>query len=491
MNGSVSRETLHGDALQAPEDEELAGAPLSIGLDDLFDRLWRLLISMRTGLALILVLTFLALVGTLLEQTPPGLTSDPRAYAQWVDGLRPRYGGWTDVFNVLGFFSVFGSVWFKVTVVLLTTSLLACAINRTPRLWRMATRPRVAVSEGFLAHAPLAGSVSLRGGVEAAVAALQGELRGHHYRTIVTEDANGVALYADRFRWGPFGTVVAHLSMLVILLGAVIGATQGYRVTDFAIPVGSTVSVGNATNLAVRADSFTDSWYSNGTPADYASDLVVFAGGQEIARKTIRVNDPLRIGDLTFFQSFFGPAADVRITDGAGATIADQGVAMLWQSRDVTKSVGQLDLPDRGMTVYVLGPASGKVDKDIRPGQIEFEVYSNANTNAPIGVATVDQGKSANIGGLTYSFLREEQFTGLIVSKDPGAPLVWIGIGLLVAGTILVFLFPHRRIWGRVSRSGDGVAVRVAAESRHDAAFESSFRELLEHVRATLPASGS
>jgi cytochrome c biogenesis protein len=487
---ALTADALTADALAAgPEDDELdGGLSISFGLGDVLDRLWHLLISMRVGLALILFLSFLALVGTLVEQAPPGLSADPATYAQWVAGLRPRYGGWTDVFNALGFFSIFGSIWFKGAVVLLTTSLLACSINRAPRLWRVATRPRVAASEGFLQHAPLSGAVAAGGSVAEAVDALRGELRGHHYRTLVAEDRAGVAIYADRFRWGPFGTVIAHLALIVILAGAVYGMS-GFRLTDFAVAVGSTVPVGNGTSLSVRANSFSDSYYDDGSPADYASELVVYDGATEVARKTIRVNDPLRIGDITFFQSFFGPAVDIHVSDASGATLADQGVPLLWRSNDGSESIGQFAIPDRNLTVYVIGAASGTVNPQIKPGQVQIEVYSTSSSTTPVGVAVVDQGQASSIGGVDFTFVRERQFTGLIVARDPGAPFVWLGALLLIFGTILVFLFPHRRIWARVGSTPDGVQIRVAAASRHDASFESSFRSIVDNLRLALPAS--
>jgi cytochrome c biogenesis protein len=499
LPGNVNRDDASvGDALtdDALTDDDLDsvgvadGLRLSFGLGDVFERLWHLLISMRVGLTLILFLSFLALVGTLVEQAPTGLANDSAAYAEWVAGLRSRYGGWTDVLNLLGFYAVFGSVWFKATVVLLTTSLLACSVNRAPRLWRVATRPRVAASAGFLQHAPLTGGLAGDGSVAAAVDALGGALRRQHYRTILAEDPAGVAIYADRFRWGPFGTVIAHLSLIVILAGAIYGMT-GFRVTDFAIAVGSTTPVGNGTNLSVLASSFSDSYFDNGTPADYASDLVVYDGDREVARKTVRVNDPLRIGDITFFQSFYGPAADIRVTDTSGATVADQGVPLLWRSNDGTKALGQFAIPGKGLTVWVIGVASGRVDSEIRPGQLQLEVYSAANPNTPVGLALVDQGVASAIAGLDFTFVRERQFTGLIVSRDPGAPLVWLGVILLTLGTVMVFLFPHRRIWARVGPTADGVQVQVAAASRHDASFESSFRSLIEGVRVTLRATNA
>ena len=131
-------------AAQAADEtaDELDGTSLVLPIGDVWDRIWHLFISMRTGLALMLFLALLTLAGTVLAQVPPGVQSDAQAWAQWLDSVRPKYGGWTTVFEYTGLFNVFSSIPFKITVVLLVTSILACSVNRAPRLWRQATKPR-------------------------------------------------------------------------------------------------------------------------------------------------------------------------------------------------------------------------------------------------------------------------------------------------------------------------------------------------------------
>ena len=45
------------------------------------------------------------------------------------------------------------------------------------------------------------------------------ELRRKFYRQLPDDrlDDGAVGMYADRFRWGPFGTAIAHAAMVVIL----------------------------------------------------------------------------------------------------------------------------------------------------------------------------------------------------------------------------------------------------------------------------------
>jgi cytochrome c biogenesis protein len=473
-----------GRADHGPADDFDEG--LSVSPTDIGERLWHFFISMRTGLVLILALAALGLVGTLLAQAPAGIQSDPQSYATWLESLRPRYGGWTGIFDTLGLFSIFNSVWFRGLMVLLMTSVLACSANRAPHLWKLTVHPRTNMSEPFFAHAPL--SMQATGAVEPAVAAadVEAAFRRRHFRTIVHDDGDTIHLYADHFRWGPFGTVIAHLSLVLILVGALVGTAFGFRNSDFTVAVGSTVDVGNGTGLSVEAKNFSDSYYANGSPSDYASELVVYKDGQQVGASTVRVNQPMRVGDITFYQSFFGPAAAMKVVDSSGKVVLEQGVPLQYQSNDGKRAVGLIALPEAGLNMYVLGAASGEVDPTIKAGQMQVELYKTGTDGAAVDTQIVTQGQPVTMAGLQVTFVRERQFTGLIVARDPGALFIWLGAFFLIAGTALVFFFPCRRAWALIRRGPGGSTVHVGAVVRHDVGFEAEFRRLSAEIELAL-----
>jgi cytochrome c biogenesis protein len=134
-------------------------------------------------------------------------------------------------------------------------------------------------------------------------------------------------------------------------------------------------------------------------------------------------------------------------------------------------------------------PSSGKPDPKIKAGQIQLEVDQDGKKE-PIATQVVDQGKPATIAGLTYTFQRTRQFTGLIVAHDPGVPFVWLGSALLVIGLYLVFFFPHRRIWVRVRKTSGGTEVLCASTMKRDVAFKPLFAQLMTEVElAGAPSS--
>ena len=52
-----------------------------------------------------LAIAALGVVGALLIQAPAGIAGDPQAKAEWLDSVRPRFGGWTNILDTLGLFN--------------------------------------------------------------------------------------------------------------------------------------------------------------------------------------------------------------------------------------------------------------------------------------------------------------------------------------------------------------------------------------------------
>jgi cytochrome c biogenesis protein len=453
-------------------------------------RVWLFLISMRTGLWIILVLGILTLLGTLLMQVDPEVRADPQAYQQWLAGTpTQRYGGWTGILDTLGLFHVFSTWHFQGLFALLSLSILACSINRAPRLWRLATRPRTSMREAFFTHAPLRATIDLPSDVETSDQKVRDALRGKHFRVLDGHANTGSDIYGDRFRWGPFGTVVAHLSLIVIMLGFVVSATTGFKDKDVIAPVGVPVNVGHGTGLVVKALSFTDTYYANGAPKDYVSDLVLTKDGTQVGRQEVRVNSPLIYGGVWFHQSSFGVGADVTVSE-KGEQVFSGTVPLRWQSDDGQQSIGQFTIPSKGITVYVIEAASGQVLADLPAGSAQLEVHKTGLQN-PVGAPVLNQGTSAPLDGLTYTYVRNRQYAGLTIKQDNGSALVWIGSALLILGCYLVFFMPHRRIWAQVRRNPDGTSqVRIGAPFKRDPAFEPLFRDIVSAIKTTGATTG-
>ena len=482
MAHNVTTNELAGGPVPAPTAERMSS------VDSALDRLWHFLTSMKLALILMLLFAALGLVGTLIIQAPVGVMDDPQAKAQWLAEIRPKFGGWTDLMDRLQFFEMFTSVWLRAVGALLAASLIACTVHRIPGTWRTQRHPRVDVGPAFFEHAPQHEAMTFHREPDEVLAQAQGVMKRHHYKTI-TEGDGTVHLYAVRNSWAPWAGLVAHFSIVVILAGAMVGSMFGFRDGQFMLAEGSTSAIPKVAGATITLNSFKDTYNTTtGAPLDYVSDVTVTQDGQvAVAQHMLRVNEPLRYKDITFYQAFFGPAAVVTVKDTEGKTLFSEGVALAWTANNGGNKVGSFTIPDRNLTAWIVA-TTGPNDPDVKPGQIAVELYKSDSGDA-IVQKSIDQGVATEIEGLSFTFDREAKFTGLSVASDPGTPLVWLGCFLLVVGFVIRLYVPYRRVWGRlVARPGGGTTLSIAAVGRRDTGFDAEFTSIVTDIRQALTA---
>lgn len=486
MTDQVDSRPLPPAAAKAP-----VAAPSAMDrVDGGLEWLWHFLSSMKLAMVIMLVLAALAVFGALLMQMPKEAIGDAATEKMWIESVRPRYGGLTDVIAALGLFNVFNSILFRILVAALTISLIACSIHRIPGMIHTATRPRVDVGPAFFEHAPQREAIVVRRSAAETREVVEGVLRARRYRTVATDDGT-VHIYADRWRWVPFAGLIGHLSLVMIMAGAIIGGAFGYRNSEFMVTEGETLPVGATPGVTLQLLDFTDKYdTTTGAPIDYASTVVLYKDGQEVDRHVVRVNDPLRYDGVTYYQAFFGAAATVTVADKSGKVILQsKGVPLAWTD-DNQAHYGSIVVPGTGYTAEVTSTTGG-ADPNIKPGQVKFGIYTAGATQFT-DVKVIDQGTPTQIGDLTVTFEREAQFAGLNVARDPGVPFVWIGSALLFFGFLIRFTVPHKRLWGRiVARGKDGAVVALATLTGKDVTAGSDFENLVNDIRAALaPAKG-
>jgi cytochrome c biogenesis protein len=455
-------------------------------VDAVLEGLWHLLTSMRVAMILMIAIAILGIIGSLVIQAPVGVLDDSQAKAEWLNEIRPRFGGWTNVMDFFQLFQIFNSVVFRVLVAALTISLIACSVHRVPGVWRTATKPRIDVGPSFFEHAPQHESIVVHQQPAETLAVLQAVLRKRHYRALTLDDGT-IHLYADRFRWVPFASLAGHISLVLILAGAIVGSTFGYRDSQFVIAEGDTLPIGAEAGVTLKLVDFTDSYYATtGAPEDYASQVVLYKDGQEVGQQTIRVNDPLHYGATTIYQAFFGQAAVMTIKDKTGATLYEGGVPLAWRTTDGDRPIGSVTIPGTQTVAWVVG-TNGNSDTLVQPGQMQVQLYGTDGSQQ--AAVVIDQAKPAQVGDYTVTFDRESKFAGLNVARDPGVMLVWLGAFLLFAGFVLVFMLPQRRVWARIAPMGARASVlAVASLGRRDAALGTDFDTLVNDIRTALQA---
>jgi hypothetical protein len=136
--------------------------------------------------------------------------------------------------------------------------------------------------------------------VDLVAAAREGlERRGFRVRTteVVTTEHPLVYLRGDRNRLAPLATLVTHLAVLLLLLGAALSGGYGWR-EEVTVGPGGMAQVGHGSGLALRNEGFAITRYPDGSVAGYEAQVAVFDGGREAARGRVRVGEPLTYGPV-------------------------------------------------------------------------------------------------------------------------------------------------------------------------------------------------
>lgn len=430
---------------------------------NLAQQVWKWLTSMRLNLFLLIIMAGVSVFGTIIPQG-----ENPAFYQQAYGPLR------ASLINALQMNDVFHSWWFLVLTFLLTAGVLACSLNRLFPLWRQVTTFQYRYREDdYTGFANKAQAFSSKDPGETANFLYAG-LRQKRYRVFMEKKQDNFYLYADRRRFGSFGSLITHLSLVVVVAGAFYGGLTGFN--GYAnIAEGDSYYVQKA-GFSVRLDDFRTDYYDDYMPRQYYSDLkIVDNDGREVMKKVISVNDPLTYKGVTFYQANYGWVVDALVNNLGketkmtllGREVAPLGddlrVKAIFYPDFVINSVGhpgtKSPLPNNPRVVYV-----------IYQGQ-RVLAYDVAGFNQPLKITE----------GLTLTFSGFREYTGLKLASDPEIPVVYTGLGLLVLGLFLNFYVVPRRIWALVTPGPAGCRVLAAGSAtRFPARLEHDISELTE-----------
>jgi len=454
--------------------------------------------SIRLTIALCILLAAVSLVGTVVPQN-----LDPRQYTgMYGDTVGPLVEklGVTDIYHSPVFIFLLG---------LLAVNLIACTAKRFPSVWRSLRRDLSLPSDPTFSSWRCRERFELesdRKQKEEILASCFTRLLGRPTREAVLESGERVLLF-EKFRLSRIGPYLAHVSILLILGGALIGATFGFKGT-MALPEGGQegsvwlrqgheqVPLG----FQIRCNRFLIDFYDNGTPKEYRSEVSILDEKGEVMRDAvIRVNHPLTVDGITFYQSSYGTFSKVYL----GVKDPETGEEVQVQTEPRTP----FPLPGKkGDRAWVL---EFRENMKIPPQMVKLTNFPKEDLGPAIQVGVFSPGSGfgepfwvlkdypelgqAREGDYEFTFERFEAtpYTGLQVAYDPGTPLVWTGCILLVVGFFLAFLLDHE-ILGVSMKAGPGDRVEVwfaGRATRHPAAYVGKFERRKSGIRKALERS--
>jgi cytochrome c biogenesis protein len=237
------------------------------------------------------------------------------------------------------------------------------------------------------------------------------------------------------------GTYLTHLSVLLILVGGLIGAVWGAKgyvevlegETAKGVLLRKPQWMMRPLRFQVRCDAFRVDFYPDGAPREYVSTLTFLEGGRAVLdHAPLRVNHPISYGGLNFYQANYGisilPIVEVRKKDGKGASHTMQ--LSQGELQPIPGTQAQIGFMKYQEKAHDLGEAILLVllTPDSPPeGVWLFKRHSRI--------------EGLQVGDFTFIFkdIEKRFYTGIQVAHDPGVPVVWVGCSLLVIGMVVTF----------------------------------------------------
>ena len=423
------------------------------------DRIWKAFASVKLTIVLLLTLAATSIIGTLIPQN-----AAPMAYFETFGAFLYR------IFSLLGFFDLYHSWWFRALILLLVTNIVVCSIDRLQATWKIifVRHPRFNLAR-YRQRKNRVDSIH-DGDAQQLKAIYQPVIarRFHYHRA--EETAEGFAIYGERGRWTRLGVYVVHFSVVLLLIGGLIGSIFGFD-GYVNIPEGESAQSIQLSNsdqklpldFEIRCDDFNVEFYDSGAPKEFRSTLTIFKQGKAVVQKDIIVNDPLRYDGISFFQSSYGAMAP----NEAILNFTSKTTGMIYSKRAVlnTPIVIAEDLGTFVLQKYTrqanfrghnIGEAFVGVLMPLNGSAVEIML--------PLKFPSFDKMRKGNVFIAVADYV-PRYYTGLQVSKDPGIWVVYAGFILMIVGIYITFFMSHQQVCVDVASQGKKSRIMVAGTS--------------------------
>lgn len=456
---------------------------------------WRQLTSMRTALALLLLLAVAAIPGSVFPQR--GV--DPVRVRRYLED-NPGSGPWLDR---LGMFDVYSSPWFAAIYLLLMVSLVGCILPRSAQHLR-ALRAQPPRTPRRLGRLPVHRDAEVLAPAEEVVAAAREVLRRRRFRVRPEEDG-ALVVSAERGYLKETGNLVFHLAILGVIVSVAVGDLFGWRAEIIVkeretvttgpaafdtLDLGPLVDPGDLPVFSLRLDRLDVEFEAEaegaqfGQPRVFAGQVTVQEGQQAPATQELVVNNPVGVSGTSVFLLGNGYAPVVTVRDLDGEILFSDAVTFLPQDNTYS-STGAIKVPaaDPGLGFAggflptltfdpELGPTSafpGLVDPALVLTAFEGDLYPEGRAQSVFSLETdtmeqvmqedgsptrllVRPGEVVELPGARGTLELESvvRWGGLLVRHDPGRIPALLSAAAAMVGLLLMLGVRRRRVFVRV-----------------------------------------
>ncbi|MFF5254746.1 cytochrome c biogenesis protein ResB [Streptomyces leeuwenhoekii] len=496
-----------GSQLSTAPQEDAPQLP-SLGVIGWARWFWRQLTSMRVALLLLLLLSLGAIPGSLIPQTGIDATK--------VEDFRQRHETLAPIYDKLGLFHVYSSVWFSAIYILLFVSLIGCIV---PRTWQFVgqLRGRPPKAPKRLTRLPAYTTWRTEAEPEQVREAALALLKKRRFRA----HAAGDAVAAEKGYLREVGNLAFHIALIVMLIAFAWGQLFKFEGNKLILEgdgfsntltqyddqkSGTLFTPDDLEPFSFVLKDFKGTYEATGpnrgTPRTYEADVTYSVGAYgEEKKTTVKVNEPLKIDGSKVYLVSHGYAPVLTVRDGKGNVVMDrEAVALLPLDANVTSS-GAVKVMDGyrnaagkkeqlGFNAFFLPTYGGKGTTMLSqfPALINPMLALSAyhgdlgvDSGIPQSVYQLDKknlkefkdsdgklfkkqlaiGQTMTLpdgaGSVTFEGVKE--WAGFQITRQPASGWALAGAVVAIFGLAGSLFIQRRRVWVRAVRGADGVTV--------------------------------
>jgi cytochrome c biogenesis protein len=386
-------------------------------------QVFKALTSLRLGIAAMVALAVLSLVGATIPQG-----GDRGFYVQTYGGIR------ADIIMRLDLDHVFRADYYTVLLVFLCVMVFGCSLRSLPQRRRLATRKRFIFEAQSLGAMPNTGEAVVEVDAEEAELHVVEICKHRLYGAWRCKRGSLRAVFASKMGFSRYGSFILHLSFIFLLAGGIATTRFGTR-SYHDVTIGDEIAIeeSQARTVRVAVEDFTIELDERDRISDYVCKVSVLVDDEVVLRHRIRPNHPLKYaGSEVYLVSY---ADDVSRPEGFVVSVYDPEGMLI---------VPHLFAP-LGEAVYV--------------EELGLTVEADIGVVPSLRIAT-DDGRiethlvkpdASEVGRGSYSFVLIHAIPSLVVTLEvvgePGQWLIISGLVLLTVGTFISLYLSHRRIW--------------------------------------------
>ena len=479
----------------------MSGKKEAFSFGRLIDTFLGFISSVPFGIALIVILLSLSMLGMLIQQ------QELDTFGNYFTRLTPAE---RMVYGKLGFFDIYHAMYFNALLLILSLNIILASIDYFPKAWKVVRRKKLTATPGFtqamrIKHEPI---ILLGLNQSELVERAKVAAKSLRYNVKTTEKDGRTTVFAEKGAWNRLGAYAVHVSLLTVFTGGMLTSLKSHtggmwvqpgeksdqmmqnvfnldQVGQRSMELPFTIDCTDLQQKLIDPKKFID----GGNTIDWLTYVnITDKESGKTEKALIHLNKPYDFRGYRLFQASFREMGGARTVN---LQVTPEGGA----PQDLSLRINEeKELSDGTKFRYFEFVPHFEIGQDGQPN-VASPQYDNPAAHIEVAKPNGDRGRvwaftsdfekqieadpalkaklSAPSGPKfkLVDFEKASQAHMLSIQYDPGSIWFYIGSAMLCSALVAVFMFSHQRLWivcedGKVSIGGDANRNRLGLDDR-------------------------